>query len=570
MNDILPHEVVSSEEVDQILFMLGENDIKIVAQEEKPETLPEDDKEASSLPAPGPEEDEEEDPFRKTFEGSGAKTRMGDPVKMYLHQMGRIPLLTRAEEISIAKRMEAGEFMVGKAVLGSALGFKQLHELFTSILTKTKTLQETIDLSPYADLPGGVPEKKIYRNIAKGHKKLKGLERKVKNLQRKLARRATPEHKKELTEKLDIMLIDLIWLVKDCQFHKKVRTRLNDSLKEKGELLEEQEHLMHKQEGRLRLPAEDFIKLPGLLSRAVPSALKPLEKKSRMGSAEFLEAAHAWDSARRQVKHVENEIMASREQVKTMMRNIRMGEREAYRASMEMVEANLRLVISISKKYLNRGLLFLDLIQEGNIGLMRAVEKFDYRRGYKFSTYATWWIRQAVTRAIADQARTIRLPVHMNEAIYKFVKASRELSQELGREPRAEETAERLQMPVDRVQALLKTAQSPVSLETPIGMDQNAHLGDLIEDKEAASPADAAGYTLLQERIGKVLGTLKDREAAILRMRFGLDNGRPHTLEEVGNVYKVTRERVRQIEAKALRKLRHPSRSRELKGYLET
>jgi RNA polymerase primary sigma factor len=261
--------------------------------------------------------------------------------------------------------------------------------------------------------------------------------------------------------------------------------------------------------------------------------------------------------------------MAGRINLKVMMRNIRVGEREAYQARMELVEANLRLVISIAKKYTNRGLPFLDLIQEGNIGLMRAVEKFEYRRGYKFSTYATWWIRQAITRAIADQARTIRIPVHMIETINKSIKVSRDLVQELGREPMADEIAERLEMPVEKVRAILKIAQEPISLETPIGEEKDSHLGDFIEDKDVISPANAAAFVLLQEQISKVLGTLKEREAEVLRLRFGLNDGYPHTLEEVGNTFKVTRERVRQIEAKALRKLRHPSRSRKLKGYLD-
>ncbi len=570
MNDILPTEVVSSEEIDHILLMLGENDIKIVDQEEKADAIPDDNKEVGDGAAgAAAKEDEDEEEFGKSFAASGAETRMGDPVKMYLHQMGRIPLLTRQEEISIAKRIEAGEFMVGKAVLGSALGFQELHELFTGILTKKKTLQETIDLNPYAELPGGVPEKKILTKIKKNHSKLKALERRIKAMQHKLSLKSTQADKRKLlAEQLDVMLIDLIWLVKDCQFQKKVIRHLNDRLKEQGENLEEHEHVMHKQENHMKLPPENYIKLPSLLSHNPPD-LKSIEKKSAIKGEALLLGARKWDDARRHIKRIEKETMADRNQIKIMMKSIRVGEREAYVASMEMVEANLRLVISIAKKYANRGLLFLDLIQEGNIGLMKAVEKFEYRRGYKFSTYATWWIRQAITRAIADQARTIRIPVHMNEVINKFVKVSRDLAQELGREPLADEAAERLEMPVEKVRSILKIAQSPISLETPIGEDNNAHLGDFIEDKEVISPSDAAGFVLLQEKISKVLGTLKEREAEILRLRFGLNDGQPQTLEEVGNVYKVTRERVRQIEAKALRKLRHPSRSRELEGYLE-
>ena len=326
---------------------------------------------------------------------------------------------------------------------------------------------------------------------------------------------------------------------------------------------------MHLQEKMMKLSPEHYIKLPSILKHGTRAELKPLEKKSLLKGEEFAKTSRLWDEARKHIKKLEKEAMAGRDLIKIMMRSIRVGEREAYQARMELVEANLRLVISIAKKYTNRGLPFLDLIQEGNIGLMRAVEKFEYRRGYKFSTYATWWIRQAITRAIADQARTIRIPVHMIETINKSIKVSRDLVQELGREPMADEIAEKLEMPVEKVRAILKIAQEPISLETPIGEEEDSHLGDFIEDKDVISPANAAAFVLLQEQISKVLGTLKDREAEVLRLRFGLNDGYPHTLEEVGNTFKVTRERVRQIEAKALRKLRHPSRSRKLKGYLD-
>jgi RNA polymerase primary sigma factor len=572
VNDILPDEVVSSEEIDDILLMLGENDIKIVDQEEKATAIPDGDKEVGAAPGASSkdEDDEDEEEFDKPFETSGVETRMGDPVKMYLHEMGRISLLTREEEISIAKRIEAGEFKVEKAVLGSSLGFQNLHELFTNIIKKKKTLQETIDLDPYADLPGGVPEKQIYTKIRKNHAKLKVMERQIKALQHKVSLKSiNAEKKKAMAETLDIKLIDLIWLVKDCQFQKKVKERLIESLREHGEKIEEQEHAMHVQEKQMKLTPEAYIKLPSLLKHATPADLKHLEKKSALKGDEFHKVTAHWEEARRNIKVLEKIGMATRDQMKVMMKSIRVGEREAYYARMELVEANLRLVISIAKKYTNRGLPFLDLIQEGNIGLMRAVEKFEYRRGYKFSTYATWWIRQAITRAIADQARTIRIPVHMIETINKSIKVSRDLVQELGREPLADEIAERLEMPVEKVRAILKIAQEPISLETPIGEEKDSHLGDFIEDKDVISPANAAAFVLLQEQISKVLGSLKDREAEVLRLRFGLNDGYPHTLEEVGNTFKVTRERVRQIEAKALRKLRHPSRSRKLKGYLD-
>jgi RNA polymerase primary sigma factor len=574
VNDILPDEVVSSEEIDDILQMLGENDIKIVDREEKGPALSDDDKELEGA-APGAglavkdDDDEDGEDFDKEFETAGVESRMGDPVKMYLHEMGRISLLTREQEVAIAKRIEAGEFKVEKAVLGSALGFLQLNQLFTDIFRKKRTLQEVMDLDPYEDMPS-LPEKQIYAKLRKNLQRLKVLERQVKKLQHQASLKSLiGEKRKAVLDALDEKLIDLIWLVKDCQFQKKVKERLIDHLRDYGEKLEEREHALHTQERHLRLPPEAYIKLPSLLKHGHEGDLKRLERKSHLKGEEFRRACHAWDESRRVIKKMDKEAMATSEQIHAIMRNIRVGEREAYQARMELVEANLRLVISIAKKYTNRGLPFLDLIQEGNIGLMRAVEKFEYRRGYKFSTYATWWIRQAITRAIADQARTIRIPVHMIETINKSIKVSRDLVQELGREPLPDEIAEKLEMPVEKVRAILKIAQEPISLETPIGEDKDSHLGDFIEDKDVISPANAAAFVLLQEQISKVLGTLKEREAEVLRLRFGLNDGYPHTLEEVGNTFKVTRERVRQIEAKALRKLRHPSRSRKLRGYLD-
>ncbi|HET7619599.1 MAG TPA: RNA polymerase sigma factor RpoD, partial [Vicinamibacterales bacterium] len=303
--------------------------------------------------------------------------------------------------------------------------------------------------------------------------------------------------------------------------------------------------------------------------KSSPAKARAVVKKLGLNAEELEEAWEKIQAAKKQIKRVEEEAKLSEDQLRTTYKDIHEGERMAERAKSELVEANLRLVVSIAKKYTNRGLQFLDLIQEGNIGLMKAVDKFEYRRGYKFSTYATWWIHQAITRAIADQARTIRIPVHMIETINKLIRTSRALVQELGREPTSEEIAQRMDIPVSKVRKVLKIAQEPISLETPIGEEEDSHLGDFIEDRQVISPSDAVINLNLKEQTDSVLKTLTPREEKVIKMRFGVGDGSEHTLEEVGQNFAVTRERIRQIEAKALRKLRHPSRSRKLRAFLE-
>jgi RNA polymerase primary sigma factor len=560
VNDILPPDVVSPEHIDDLMVLFGEMDIELVDTdhgESGVEVVKVDDKELL--------EDEKALSLRET--GGG---HTDDPVRMYLREMGSIPLLTREGEVEIAKRIEEAQNQILMAVIRNPLATKEVLHLRDKLNNGKLSLDEL-------EAPAGADEEdndlgwqvQGRRQLGEFIDQIAACDLQLKRIKKRLSQNTLSENvRRELLAEEKKLRAKMARLIKEINLQSVHLDRIVQKLGCLVERIRQAKRETTEYLQELQMSEDELKAILRYLRNGAPHSTLP-DRQIPLSLEQLQEYEKKLRNMRRRTRRIELEAGVSEKELIEMLESINEGRTKDKEAKRELAEANLRLVVSIAKKYTNRGLQFLDLIQEGNIGLMKAVDKFEYRRGYKFSTYATWWIRQAITRAIADQARTIRIPVHMIETINKLIRTSRYLVQEMGREPTPEEIAERMEMPVDKVRKVLKIAKEPISLETPIGEDKDSHLGDFIEDKKVVSPLEAAMKLNLKEQTLKVLQTLTPREEKVLRKRFGIGIDSEHTLEEVGQDFDVTRERIRQIEAKALRKLRHPSRSKRLRSFVD-